>query len=240
MSSEKYISLYKTNEIIRLTVITNICRMLVSRGYMDIEKYKSDGKLKRKNPADSPSVSDRIDNDKFLHFINEKTETNVYTIPLDVHYKDDRLHHNNDILDFDGSKIIVKLIPQKVKDITNSPVVDEFLKNYDRFHKIIVFDEMSDKVYNTLNKKYNVESFDRDYFMIDMMSHECAPIECTILADTDISHILKPNISKISSNDPLVRYYDAKKGNILRVVRPSLNNSREIALLRVGEQKKLK
>ena len=39
MESQNYINQYKSKEIVRLSVLTNICRMLVRRGYLSYEKY---------------------------------------------------------------------------------------------------------------------------------------------------------------------------------------------------------
>jgi hypothetical protein len=235
MASENFINLKKNENNVRLTVLTNICRMMISRGYMDINKYRMKEKSKRKSPVE-PEY-DHIDNDKFLPFIEKRMDDNIYKIPLDKNYVDERTDNKDN--KFNGSKLMVKIINQNMKDITNSPVVNDFLKSYDNYHKIIVFDDMENKVYTKIHIMPNAESFNRDYLMIDMMSHQCAPISCSLVTNDDISYINKPNLPKMASNDPLTRYYNGKKGNILRVIRPSLNNSQEVALLKITDPKPL-
>jgi DNA-directed RNA polymerase subunit H (RpoH/RPB5) len=242
MASENYVNLYFSEEKIRLTVLTNICRMMVTRGYMDADKYKFDPekpleKEVARTVIEQPSSNDKIDNSLFLPFIQNRVDNNTYIIPLDTPYRDQREGKGDANVDFDGSTVIVRIVPQVVKDISNSPLLNEFFKTYNNNHKIIVFDGMVDKVHNVLSKKRNVEAFDRDYLMIDLMSHRCAPVACSLVTEEDINYITNPKISKILENDPLCRYYNGKKGSIMRIVRSSLNNSEEIVYRKVIEPK---
>ena len=89
-----------------------------------------------------------------------------------------------------------------------------------------------------MNKKKNIEVFDRDFFMLDLMSHVCAPTSCNFLTEEEVlEYIDNPKIAKIHENDPLTRYYNGKRGQILRIIRPSLNNSIEVGMRRVIEAK---
>jgi hypothetical protein len=235
MASEDYDNLYFTEEKIRLTILTNICRMWVTRGYMDINKYKpqilEDGTvtLKGKSIVEQVSQTDHIDNSSFLPFIGTRVDNNTYIIPLDTPY----IKQKDQIAGFDSTKVIVKLIQQTFKDVGNSPIINEFLSTYEKNHKIIVFDGMADKVYFVLSKKKNVEAFDAHFFMLDLMSYEAAPIACSLVTIDDIKYILNPKLPKIFKTDPLVRYYNGDKGDILRIVRPSINNSVEIGYRRI-------
>lgn len=239
MSSENYINLYFSDDKIRLTVLTNICRMLVKRGYMNIDKYTRTGTNKEVNTKriiiEQPSANDDIDNTLFMPFIETRVDTNTYIIPLDIPYRDQRESKSEGNIEFDGLSVIIKLVPQVVKDISNSPILNDFLKTYNKNHKIIVFDGMADKVYNTLNRKKNVEVFDRDSLMIDLMSHVSAPVDCQLVTETDLTYITNLKIAKILENDPLCRYYNGKRGTILRIIRPSLNNSVETVYRKIIE-----
>jgi len=249
MSVENYGNLYFSDEKIRITILTNICRMMVTRGYMDIKKYKSTGKSSNtKNIAEHPS-NDHIDNDLFLPFIQTASDDNIYRIPLDTPYKDQRSKKTEIVSgkseknmkqpEFDGSTIIVKIEHQILKDIGSSPILDEFFKSYTKYHKIIIFGGISDKVYNVLSKKSNTEVFDKDSQMIDLMSLTFAPISCGFVQHDESLYIMNPKIEKIHENDPIVRYYNGKRGNILRIIRPSINNSAEVVYKRIIEAKSL-
>ncbi len=241
MSSENYVNLTYDDEKIRLTVLTNICRMLVTRGYMDAKKYgvfTDKIGLEEKSRVDQVSRIDHINNYLFLPFIETRVDNNVYIIPLDTKYDEQKESKDKDKdNNFNGDSVIVKIIPQVVKDITNSAMLNDFFKTYNSYHSIIVFDGMADKVYSILSKKKNIEVFARDYFMIDLMSHDCAPISCNFVTGDELNYMKNAKIAKIHENDPLVRYYNGKKGNIIRIVRPSLNNSAESACRRVIEPK---
>lgn len=232
MLSETHVNLYFDEEKIRLTVLTNICRILIRRGYMSLDKYSLKKDEKDTSIVQKHSTKDIINNSSFMSFIGKQSDNGQYKIPLDKNYED-----AGTTKDFDGSCVIVKLIPQVVKDITNSPIINDFLKTNLKYHKIIVFDGMSDKVHIALSKKKNVEVFSRDYLMIDLMSHDCAPIKCELITDDDIKHIINPRIPYIHLNDPLVKYYNGKKKQILRITRTSLNNSEEIGYRRIGDYK---
>lgn len=237
--AENYENLYYNEDEIRLKVLTNICRMMTTRGYMDIEKYRfknKDEEKKDKNDNSTNTVlrtNDLIDESLFLPLIKKRSDNNVYIIPLDKPYRDRRESKAEANAEFDGSTVVVKLIHQVVKDVGNSPILNDFFKIYNDKHKIVVFDGMADKVYNTLSRKKNVEVFDRDYLMIDLMHFEAAPLNCNLITYDDINYIINPAIAKINRSDPLTRYYDGDKGEILRVERSSLNNSIEIGYRKI-------
>jgi hypothetical protein len=248
MTSENYASLYFSDEKIRLTVLTNICRMLVTRGYMSDEKYKllpddsqplDSNKDIKKIMVEQPSLNDKYDNTLFLPYIETITDNNIYTIPLDTPYKDERhaKEETDEASGFDGSMVVVKLIPQEVKDITNSPILNEFLKTYKKYHKIIVFDKMAAKVYTSINREKNAEVFDRDFLMLDMMSHREAPLKCEFVDLTDLNFIANPKVGKLYENEPLSRYFNGKMGMYMRILRPSINNSIEVGYRRIIEPK---
>lgn len=234
MSIETSINQRFSDEKIRLTVLENICRMMITRGYMDKDKYSFPEVNNNSNPYNL------IDNTKFMSFIGSYVDNNTYLIPIDNHYRDEReVSGDGANHEFDGSVLVVRLIPQIVKDITNSPILNDFFKTYTNHHKIVVFDGISDKVYNSFRKKKNSEVFDRDFLMIDLMSMTCAPNNCKFVSKDEISHIINPKFSKMHENDPCARYYNAKVGSILRIERPSINNSCDIGYRKIIEPKSI-
>jgi len=236
-----------SDEKARLTVLINICRMLTRRGYLDLQKYKFTGDQSKRAETITPASiveipdNDIFDNSKFLPFVGKRSDNGVYVIKLDNNIKNETKSDSSELkvdkAEFDGSIVVVKLVPSVVKDITNSTILNDFFKSYPNNHKIIVFDGMSDKVYSTLHKKKHVETFDKTSLMIDLMSHICAPISCEFVTLQDISHIKNPKFSKIAENDPLIRYYNGKRGQYIRVVAPSLNNGIETHYRKVIEPK---
>jgi len=188
--------------------------------------------------VDPPSIYDPYDNELFLPFIGTRVDNNTYIIPIDTPFRDEReLGVDGANLEFVGSSLIVKLIPQIVKDVSNSPILNDFIKSYSKYHKLVVFDGVSDKVYNVIRKKKNTEVFDRDFLMIDLMALDFAPAKCEFVTLKDIEHVTNPKFSKVHENDPLSRYYNARIKNLLRIERTSINNSREVGYRKVIEPK---
>ena len=227
--SENFVSLIFDDEKIRLTILTNLCRMLVKRGNISFDKY---GLKKEKNEYENITLvppNNKIDNDLFLPFIKKREDNYIYTIPIDNAFKDERTDSN----DFNGNILVVKIIPQVIKDIGSSSLINDFMKTYTKNKKIIIFDGMSDKVHNILSKRKNTEVFDRNYLMIDLMSLVIAPLDCSLLTVKDIEHIMSPKFAKIYENDPIVRYYNGKKNGIIKIIRTSLNNSIEIVYKKI-------
>lgn len=218
--SNNFATTYFGNEELRLTVLVNICKMLITRGYMDANKYMTRG---------------IIDDKLFMSFIGKYADNSVYYIPLDTPYKDEIQEPH----EFKNNIVVVKLISQNVKDVTNSPILNDFFKTYGQYHKIIVFDDMSDRVYTVISRKKNAEVFSRNALLIDLMSHVCSPNSCKLVSPEEVKHIINPKFSKIYENDPLCRYFNGKKGMILRIVRISINNVQEIGYRRIVEAQPL-
>ena len=243
MSTENFISLYKDEETLRLDTLRNICRMLINRGRMDRDRYLMvDGKYA--NDADGVfplTKGDDIDVTLFNKFISKRTDDNTYKIEVDVHFSDERIHDlkkgNTETPDFDGSVLLVKIIRQKITDINSSPVLNDFLKVSSMYRKLIICDNISDKAKASLRKKKNLEFFERESLLIDLMSHLCSPIECRVIKEEDLRHIINPKIAKILENDAMAKYYCAKKGDIIRIVRSNPNNGVSIGYRRVIDPK---
>ncbi len=231
------IPILKDEEVMRITVLTNICRMMITRGHMDKKKYSL---LDEPNDDldddldDESDVNRNIDDTKFLKLIEKRNDTNTYKIHLDTPFKNESGKHDSE---FDGSVLIVKIIPQKITDTANSVLFNDTLKTYANNHKLIVFDSISYKAYKNLKKKKNTEIFEKDDLMIDFMAYECAPVSCELIDQEDIGYIINGKIAKLCENDPMARYYNVKKGGIVRIVRRSLNNCRELGYRRVIDSK---
>ena len=53
------------------------------------------------------------------------------------------------------------------------------------------------------------------------------------MTEEDIKHISNPKLFKILENDPASLYYNLKKGDIVRILRASRNNSEAVVYRRV-------
>lgn len=132
------ISLLKDDETVRITILTNICRMMCRRGRLDITKYLIDG-----DPLND------FDTKLIERLFAEKNDTHTYIIQMDTPFVNESKKKD----DFDGKQLVIKFIPQIVADIQNNVTYLDFMKQYNKYHKILVFNEALDKVYNVAEKK---------------------------------------------------------------------------------------
>lgn len=218
----------KDDEVIRLELLTNVCRMMVMRSHMDISKYAKDLFKNLDNDMDFNDIehhwSSMIDNSKFLKFFKTRSEKDTYIIDMDSPFSSTKER-------FDGSKLIVSIIPHKVTDVKHSDIIGTILSTYPNNHKLFIVDSIIDRAQTALYKTKNIEVFTKDNLMIDLMSHFEAPHRCKVLYDS------KSNIPKILENDPLARYYNAKSGSILKIVGNTVNNGFETRYRKVIDPK---
>ncbi len=199
-------------------IILNISRMMLRRGHLSIDKYCTDDKI------DDKKLGDLIGNGKY--------DQDIYKIKLDV-----GIPSVAQVADFDENILVVTIAPFGVADITNNVFFSEFMGTFAKNHKIIVFTDITDKVLSVADKKPNIEIFDKEYLMSDIMAHDSQPAHCEIVSKADLQYIINPKYAKILKNDPLARYYGAKKGDIIRIVRGSINNGIEFAYRKVVDPK---
>ena len=223
MSSEGFTSHRKDGETMRLQILTNICRMMINRGRMDISKYCYDEHADADFSDINYRITSMIDDSKFLKMFKERSDKSVYFIDIDTPFEDERNKNEN----FDGTKLVVSMIPQKITDIKNSDMINEIFKTYPHHHKIFVIDIIADRAANSLARENNVEVFLKDQVTADIMSHRMAPHRCRLDKESANVYIIKPNIGRMVENDHLARYFNAKVGDTLEIIRNTVNNGFE-------------
>jgi DNA-directed RNA polymerase subunit H (RpoH/RPB5) len=231
MSSEGFISNRKDEETMRLEILTNICRMMVSRGRIDIAKYCYDKYTDEDFSDINNRITSMIDDSKFIKMFKDRSDKNVYFININLPFEDERDNNDN----FDGSKIVVSMIPHKITDIKNSDMINDVFKSYPQHHKMFVIDTIVDRAANALSRENNVEVFLKDHVTADLMSHRMAPHRCELDKGSVNLYNVKPNISRIVENDPLAKYYNAKVGDTLDIIRNTVTNGFERGRRKVVE-----
>lgn len=199
----------KDLETVRKTVLTNIVKMFTERNY--IKKSL----------------------DKNLLNIEKNRDDDIYTINLDQNIKpnnDDKVYKEK----FDGSVVVVKIIHQKVQGIAKIPAVKDFINSYKHNHKIFIFDSISDKAKLSLYDLPNTEAFNETFLMINLMDYIDSP-KYEVLTEEETKEMLesyilkKKEMMKILTIDPVVSYFNLKRGDIIRIIRPSEQSGKSIA-----------
>lgn len=136
-------------------------------------------------------------------------------------------------LEKDKKKTIVRLIPQKIVGVTKIPVIKEFLDSYKNHHKIMIFDSITDKAKASLSTAHT-EVFTEDFFMINITDHIDSP-KYEILSEQEVTELLntynvkRNNLNKILTSDPIVSYFNLKRGQVIRILRCSEQTQKSVA-----------
>ena len=92
------------------------------------------------------------------------------------------------------------------------------------------------KVIKNYKKNYHIQIFWKDELVIDKINHVLVPKHILIDNEDEINDILNKyqikSVSKlpfILSTDPIAKYYDAKKGNIFKIIRNSVTSGQYIS-----------
>lgn len=195
MDDFKIFQIEKNAEDIRKTVLTNIVKMLTER--------KS---IKEEN------MQKKID-----ALISNVPDDYSYTIELD-NYKsaEDKL-------------LYIKLFNQKISSISKQSAISDYLNKLKDKPKLIVVKNISSKATQTIYSNHSkTEIFLESSLMINLIENVFVPRYEILDKETDdykkfceLYSCKKRNIPKLNFIDPMARYYNLKKGDIVRVIRAS-------------------
>jgi DNA-directed RNA polymerase subunit H (RpoH/RPB5) len=205
------LSIKKDSETIRTTVLTNIVKMLYNRKWISAENY--------------PNEINKI--------INSYNDNQIYIINLDVnlidvptYYPIDEGEDRNFNDKFNGKTIAIKLLPQKITSIGKSPIIQEFMNEYKKSHKIIIVDSISEKSKSQITVSKHIEIFEESFFMINLMDIVCCPKYEILTPDETLTflesyHLTRKQMNKMYDSDPMSQYLFLKKKQIVRIIRDS-------------------
>lgn len=190
----------KNNETKLHIVLTNIIKMLTERKLLD--KNKLDQNIK--------------------NILSASSSDDIYKVPLDTPYGTGA---------DESQYFIVKLIHQKITSISKSSGVGivDFLYQYKTVPKIIVIKSINMKLlYSIKNDPSHphTEIFLEKELMINIIDHISVP-KHSLLSDNELKNVLdsyhakRREIPEILVTDPISRYFNAKVGQLFRIIRPS-------------------
>lgn len=182
---------------IKQKVLTNILKMLCNRHVVNKENYES----------------------YLKNVLSQDSDDNIYKIKLD----NPELYYGK----LSDKMYYIKLLNQKITGISKSSNIGDFIYPRKNQPKLIVVSSASTKAIQQLKEEFlNSEVFTQDELMIDIVSHIIVPHH-EILSEEETKIFLedyllkKRAIPKIFINDPVCKYYNAKVGQVFRIVRPS-------------------
>jgi DNA-directed RNA polymerase I, II, and III subunit RPABC1 len=179
-------------------VLTNLVKMLTTRGVLNKDTEKS----------------------TIEKLINKHSDDLLFEIVLDnptIYYKD-----------VDTSKkILIKIINQKITGISKSSLIGDFLFSNKDSPKIVIVQSISTKAREQVSHDFPYsEVFLEKELLINLVEHISVP-KHELLNNEDAKKTLeeygakKKEMPRIFITDPLSRYFNAKIGQIFRIIRPS-------------------
>jgi DNA-directed RNA polymerase subunit H (RpoH/RPB5) len=190
---QQLFNINKTETQVIDTVLSNVILMLSNRVYM--------------------SSNDKV---PLIAFTPDTIKNNLKSIGEDTY----TVKTNN------GETYAIKIIQQKIATINKPGSVVEFLDTYSKNHKILIASDFSTKAYETIRKYGKVELFREAFLMSDTISHHYQP-KFILLSRTEMKEVLEKynlkevDLQKMEYNDPAARYFNLKKGDIIRIIRYS-------------------
>ena len=178
-------------------VLTNIVKMLTNRKLLN---------------------SSNIENN-IKDLISQDSDDNIYKIKL-----------NNPEIYYDKSiepTYYIKILNQKITGISKSSNIGDFIYSKKNSPKLIIASGITNKAYQQLKEDFsNTEIFTEAELMIDLVSHVAVPKhEMLNEEETQIflkDYLLKKReIPKMFITDPVAKYFNAKVGQVFRIIRPS-------------------
>lgn len=197
--NQTFFQTYKTDEKKTQIILNNILIMLSNRIYIDAKGNKH--KL--------------LDYDHAKENIVDRGED---TYEIDV---------NN------GNKYAIKIMHQKISSIGKKSPMSEFFIQYPKHKKIIVANEFNKKISDFVVRQ-RAQIFQEFFFMLNIIDHVDQP-QFEVLSPKEKEEYCKDynatdyTTLKLKRNDPITRYYGLRKGDVVRVIRPSPLSGQSIA-----------
>lgn len=201
-------SIKKTNKEIIECCIHNVILMLKNRGIINF-----DTKDDLKNYAEN-----------LIKQHKTTTDENIYVL--------------KNVKTNDNKTYIIRFINDKsdIDKLVKKSAGDETIMNEKLYNNILIIDKdiMTDNNQKSLNNISSSEVFSNADFQFDIISHVHQP-KFQLLTKEEQKEVLKSyNVDKKSMKimyekiDSVAKYYNLKKGTIIKIIRPSENTSESV------------
>jgi DNA-directed RNA polymerase subunit H (RpoH/RPB5) len=135
------------------------------------------------------------------------------------------------------NKCSIYIINAKVTSIIQGTPLDDFLSNNIDMHKIIIIKECSKKAVKQITTDYKNSEFFFEHEMLEDIPSKSFIPEHQLLSVDELDELLSKfnqnELSIIYNTDMMSRYYNAKVGDVFRIIRPSVTSGNSIFYRRV-------
>lgn len=131
-----------------------------------------------------------------------------------------------------GERYAFKIIFQVVTTIGKQSIVSEFINEFAGYRKIIIARDFNKKISDHVARN-QTQIFRESSLLSNLIDYRDQPI-FELLSPSEMNKVKEEynlndyTIDKYLRSDPIVKYFDLKKGHIIRIVRPSPTSGRSI------------
>jgi DNA-directed RNA polymerases I, II, and III subunit RPABC1 len=138
----------------------------------------------------------------------------------------------------DGVKLKKDVLKKILSGVEKLKEVAESLNKDSKIHLLLLIDDSNTMTALKLVKAHNATSAEKTNIYIESFYHQQMQINITkhkdvpqhiLMTKEDVEAMLKeenvtkPQLSRILTTDPVARYFGARKGDVFKIVRPSLS-----------------
>ena len=121
----------------------------------------------------------------------------------------------------------IMMIKGKISTIKKIQGLDSFLLSSKGKNRIFIGDQISQKAYKQFVELKNTEVFFEHELMMNLIEHELQPKFELLTPEEKLIkmneyNLNDRNLARMFSTDPVARYFNAKHGDVFRIVRPSV------------------
>lgn len=131
-----------------------------------------------------------------------------------------------------GEKYAIKITFQKISSIGKQSMISDFLKEYNQYKKIVIAKDYNTRISDDM-VKHRIQIFKEATLMRDIISYRDQP-KFELLTPSEMKKVKEEyNITdytckKILKSDPVSKYFALRKGEIIRIIRPSSTSGESI------------
>lgn len=124
-----------------------------------------------------------------------------------------------------GESYAIKIIFQRITSTGKQSIVSEFFKEYTQYKKIIIAHEYNKKIVDYMTK-HHTQIFNENSLLSDIISYRDQP-KFELLSPVEMDQFKSEynatdyTTKKLLRSDPIAKYFALRKGDIIRIIRPS-------------------
>ena len=132
-----------------------------------------------------------------------------------------------------GDTYALKIFFQKITAIGKQSTISDFFNDYAKYRKIIVAKDFNNKIADHVARQHT-QIFKENVLLEDIISNRYQP-KFELLTPSEMEKVKSEynatdySIEKMMRSDPVTKYFALKKGDIIRIIRPSPTSGEAVA-----------